>query len=77
MVRVGRFYIPLSYFPQLYGLVFVISLAISSITFLFEKVQEAPEVTVSTAESVSSFLERLPIKYRKAELFAVLSLIHI
>ena len=73
MLRVGRLYIPLSYFPQLYGLVFVISLAISSISFLFDKAQEAPETTVSAADPVSSFLDRLPIKYRSAELFAVSS----
>lgn len=73
MMRVGRFYIPLSFFPQLYGLVFVISLAISSITYLFEKAQNLPEITGSEIDPISKFMERLPIKFRTSELFAISS----
>ena len=69
------FNIPLWYFPQLYGLVFVIAAGISGITYLFDRVQETNDIPPAdqTVDPTATFLERLPVKYRTCELFAVSS----
>ena len=73
MVRAWTINIPLWYFPRIYGLVFVISLGVASITYLFDRVQEAPPVQETNGDPVAKFLERLPVKYRTAELYAISS----
>lgn len=67
--------IPLGEFPQIFFFVFVISVAIASVMYLFERVNELPPAptTTQTSDAVSIFLERLPVKYRSAELYAISS----
>ncbi len=65
--------IPLAEFPVIYGLVFVISLAISGVSYLAEQAQEEAEVETEAADPVVKFLERLPVKFRSAELYAISS----
>ena len=67
--------IPISEFPQIFFFVFVISVAIASVMYLFEQANETPELVAASdnTDAVSTFLERLPIKYRSAELYAISS----
>jgi len=72
-IRRGAFDIPLNEFPQIFGLVFVISLAITGVSYLTDRAQEASPPASNISDPIPLFMERLPIKYRKAELFAVSS----
>lgn len=72
-LRRGAFDIPLTEFPMIYALVFVISLAISSVTYLVERAQTTPPLTTASLDPSTKFLERLPVKFRTAELHAISS----
>lgn len=65
--------VPFDEIPRMYGLVFVIAAAISSVAYLVGRVQEASETAPAEAAPLSKFLERLPVKYRTSELYAVSS----
>ena len=67
--------IPLGEFPQIFFFVFVISVAIASVMYLFERANENQSQTGTdpNTSAISSFLERLPVKYRSAELYAISS----
>ena len=72
-IRRRAFDIPPNEFPQIFGLVFVISLAITGVSYLSERAQEAAPATANISDPVSTFMERLPVKYRTAKLFAISS----
>ena len=71
---VGR-QIPLEYAPRIFGLVWVISAAMTAISYMADKSILAPPPADAPAGAgpVETFLSRLPLKYRKAELYAVSS----
>jgi len=66
--------VPFSFYPRIFGLVFIISLAITGIHQLRSNLDEAVEAAEAVeADPAAAFLERLPIKYRGAALYAVSS----
>ncbi|HRK66961.1 MAG TPA: LytTR family DNA-binding domain-containing protein [Hyphomonas sp.] len=66
--------IPLEFLPTLFGLVWVISAAMTGIGFMMDRTILAPPPTAPEgAGPVETFLSRLPLKYRQAELYAVSS----
>jgi hypothetical protein len=66
--------IPLDFLPTLFGLVWVISAAMTGIGFMMDRSILAPPPTAPEgAGPVETFLSRLPLKYRKADLYAVSS----
>lgn len=66
--------IPLEFLPTLFGLVWVISAAITGIGFMMERSILAPSADAPEgAGPVETFLSRLPLKYRQADLYAVSS----
>lgn len=67
--------IPLRYLPRLFGLVWVISVAMTGIGFMADRSILAPPPTDAPdgAGPVETFLSRLPLKFRQAELYAVSS----
>lgn len=66
--------LPLSYMPRLFGLVWVIAAAMTGIGYLLERsVLAPPPDPVEGASPAETFLSRLPVKYRTAELYAVSS----
>lgn len=65
---------PVSYMPRLFGLVWVIAAAMTGIGYLMERAALAPPPEpVEGANPAETFLSRLPLKYRKADLYAVSS----
>ncbi|ABI77148.1 LytTr DNA-binding domain protein [Hyphomonas neptunium ATCC 15444] len=67
----GRF-IPLPYLPRLLGLVWVIAAAMTAVGYMLERsVLAPPPEPVEGASPAETFLSRLPVKYRTAELYAV------
>jgi len=73
-LAIGR-RIPLSYAPNIFGFVMVISAAMTGIGYMAEKSILAPPPADAPegAGPVETFLSRLPLKYRQAELYAVSS----
>lgn len=68
--------VPLGYLPRLFGLVWVISAAMTAIGFMLDRSVLAPPPAADAAEGASpeeAFLSRLPVKYRTAQLYAVSS----
>ena len=66
--------IPLAYLPRLFGLVWVISAAMTGVGYLLERsVLAPPPDPVEGASPAETFLSRLPVKYRTADLYAVSS----
>ncbi|MFN3911373.1 LytTR family DNA-binding domain-containing protein [Hyphomonas sp.] len=67
--------IPLQFLPRMFGLVWVISIAMTGIGFMADKSILAPPPTDAPAGAgpVETFLSRLPLKFRQAELHAVSS----
>lgn len=66
--------IPLEFLPTLFGLVWVISAAITGIGFMMERsILAPPPHAPEGAGPVETFLSRLPLKYRQADLYAVSS----
>lgn len=66
--------LPLSYMPRLFGLVWVIAAAMTAVGFMLERsVLAPPPEPVEGASPEATFLSRLPVKYRTAELYAVSS----
>ncbi|MBR9834677.1 MAG: LytTR family transcriptional regulator [Alphaproteobacteria bacterium] len=62
--------------PVLYGLVLVISLAITSVGYLFDRAFgkiSPPPVLADQANASQAFLKRLPIRFHKADLYALSS----
>ncbi|MFN4183287.1 MAG: LytTR family DNA-binding domain-containing protein [Hyphomonas sp.] len=65
-------FIPLPYMPRLFGLVWVISVAMTAVGYMLERSFLAPPPEpVEGASPVETFLSRLPVRYRTAELYAV------
>jgi len=67
--------IPARYLPSLFGLVWVISAAMTAVGYMADKSILAPPPTDAPegAGPVETFLSRLPLKFRQAELHAVSS----
>lgn len=67
--------VPLEFMPQLFGLVWVISAALTGIGFMADRavINPPPPAAPEGAGPVETFLARLPLKYRQAELYAVSS----
>ncbi len=64
--------LPLSYLPRLFGLVWVIAAAMTAVGYMLERsVLAPPPEPVEGASPAETFLSRLPVKYRTAELYAV------
>jgi len=67
-------YVPRAFWPQLYGLVWVISAAMAGIGYLVGRsFDDRLPVGDDAGDGISAFLERLPVKYRAAALYAVSS----
>ncbi len=65
---------PLGYAPRIFGLVWVISAAMTGLGIMMDRtILAAPPEQVDGAGPIETFLSRLPLKYRKAELYAVSS----
>lgn len=73
VIEYGSEAVPISEIVPIYGFVFVIALAISSVAYLFDQVKDAELAEAVSPDPAKKFLERLPIKYRTAELYAVSS----
>lgn len=67
--------IPTGYLPNLFGLVWVISAAMTAVGYMADKSILAPPPATAPegAGPVETFLSRLPLKYRQAELYAISS----
>lgn len=66
--------IPAIYLPTLFGLVWVIAAAMTGLSFLLARSGVIrPEPAGETGDPVRNFLQRLPMKYRQAELWAISS----
>lgn len=67
--------VPLSYAPSIFGFVWVISAAMTAVGYMADKSILAPPPTDAPdgAGPVETFLSRLPLKFRQAELHAVSS----
>lgn len=67
--------IPLSYAPNIFGFVMIISAAMTAIGYMADKSILAPPPPDAPAGAgpVETFLSRLPLKFRQAELYAVSS----
>jgi len=63
---------PISLLIQ-YGYVMVISLIVTSAAYLLDLLNETQAETSSDADPIASFLERLPVKFRTADLYAISS----
>ena len=68
------FPVPTNFWLTLYGLVWVISIAMTGIGYLMEQAfRQGADSVDDPRKQMERFLERLPIKYRGAELYAVSS----
>lgn len=67
--------LPLRYLPRLFGPVLVISIAMTGIGYMADRSILAPPPTDAPegAGPVETFLSRLPLKFRQADLYAVSS----
>lgn len=67
--------IPISALPRMFGLVWVISIAMTGVGFMADRSVLSPPPTNAPegAGPVETFLSRLPLKFRKADLYAVSS----
>ncbi|MEO1643217.1 MAG: LytTR family DNA-binding domain-containing protein, partial [Pseudomonadota bacterium] len=66
--------VPTRYWLSVYGLVLVISIAITLVTFTVDKAfGPKEEAQPSNANPTETFMARLPVKYRTATLFAISS----
>ena len=61
------------YFLMQYGYVLVISLIVTSAAYLLDLLQDKDAAESDSADPVADFLERLPVKFRTAELYAISS----
>ncbi|MEO0550655.1 MAG: LytTR family transcriptional regulator DNA-binding domain-containing protein [Pseudomonadota bacterium] len=77
VVTVARgYYVPLEAIPRLFFLILVISIAITAMSDLIDRAfanEDTPPETGKAVEPMAAFLERLPVKYRTAELHAISS----
>ncbi len=66
--------IPMRYWPQLYALVLVIALALTVIGYFIDQTYAGSADSADpTADGLTAFMQRLPIKYRTATLHAISS----
>ena len=66
--------IPVAYWLPSYGLVLVISIAITLVTYTVDKAfGKGEELAVSSSDPTETFMARLPVKYRTATLHAISS----
>lgn len=63
----------LIYFLMQYAYVLVISLIVTSAAYLLDLLQDKDADVADDADPIASFLERLPVKFRTAELYAISS----
>ena len=61
------------HFVMQYAYVLVISLIVTTAAFVRHVMQNQPERNAEAADPVTGFLERLPVRYRTAELYAISS----
>ncbi|KCZ90004.1 LytTr DNA-binding domain-containing protein [Hyphomonas johnsonii MHS-2] len=66
-------WMPLGYLPSLFGLVWVIAIAMTGLGVLLERSFNGGADHVPDAAAAATFLGRLPVRYRGAELYAVSS----
>lgn len=67
-------FLPLAYLPRLFAMVWIIAAAMTAIGYMLERLGEQPAPSAPEGASpVQTFLSRLPVKYRTAELYAVSS----
>ena len=66
---------PLRYLPRMFGLVWVISIAMTAVGFMADRsiLSPPPPTAPEGAGPAETFLSRLPLKFRQAELYAVSS----
>jgi len=69
LIAQGRWPTPFILLIQ-YGYVFIVSLVLSSLTWIYDQLREN-QASGEEPDPVIQFLERLPVKYRGAELYAV------
>lgn len=70
------FYIPLIAIPRLFGLILVISIAITAMNELMDRAFNDERITAAASDGVdpvSTFMERLPVKFRTSQLQAISS----
>jgi hypothetical protein len=65
--------IPITYWLSVYGLVFVISVAITLISFLTKRAFDTPAAADTNSDPTQTFLQRLPVKFHSASLHAIAS----
>lgn len=66
--------VPMTYWPRLYGLVLVISIAITLIGYITSMAFDPkPEDQTANTNPTATFMARLPVKYRTATLHAIAS----
>lgn len=61
------------YLLMQYGYVLVISLIVTSAAYVLDALKDNKAAETSDADPISGFLERLPVKFRTAELYAISS----
>ncbi|MEO1407580.1 MAG: LytTR family DNA-binding domain-containing protein [Pseudomonadota bacterium] len=54
-----------------YGYVLVVSVVVTGMMWYFQGLDDADQQPENVADPIANFLERLPVKYRTAELYAV------
>ena len=66
--------VPIAYWPSVYGLVLVIATAITGVGYLADQTFTGGANPASdNADGLAAFMQRLPIKYRTATLYAISS----
>ncbi len=69
--------VPLDEYPRVYGLALVISIGITIFGYLLDRAKNgdaaAEGVTDETSNPVATFMSRLPLPYRNADLYAISS----
>lgn len=63
----------IEYLTMQYGYVLVISLIITSASYLLKIASESRNATEPTGNPIAEFLQRLPVKFRTADLYAISS----
>lgn len=65
--------VPMIYWPRLYGLVLIISVGISIITYITERAFDPRAAIVNNTDATATFMQRLPVKFRTSTLHAITS----
>jgi hypothetical protein len=65
--------VPMLYWPRIYGLVLIISIGISLITYITERAFHPQDAVTTASSPTDKFMQRLPVKFRTAALHAIAS----